>query len=128
MIRNLNNMSKNKKILLAILMLVFIFGNVFFGLRYYFANQALKTAREQIKEQNLNEKILNFSIMFVDKVLKTKGEVSFEDRLKLENAVRDINNQEILDQWVKFTQSKTEGDAQIEVRNLIGLLLKNIRQ
>lgn len=121
-------MGKNKKILLAILMLVFIFGNVFFGLKYYFANQALKTAREQIKEQNLNGKILNFSIMFVDKVLKAKGEVSFEDRLELENTVRDLNNQEILDQWVKFTQSKTESDAQTEVRNLIEMLVKKIRQ
>jgi len=121
-------MNKNKKILLAILVLVFISGNIFFGLKYYFADQALKTAREQIKEQNLNEKILDFSIMFVDKVLKTKGEVSFEDRLKLENAVRDINNQEILDQWVKFTQSETESEAQAEVRNLIELLLKKIRR
>ena len=101
-------------------------GNVFFGLRYYFAVQELEITREQVKAQNLNEKILNFTIMFVDKVLKAKGEVSFEDRLKLENTVREINNQEILDQWTKFTNSKTQEEAQIEIKNLIETLVKKI--
>jgi non-homologous end joining protein Ku len=118
----------NKKISLIVLVSVLVLGNIFFGLKYYFSNQSLRTAREQVKEQNLNDKVLNFSIMFVDKVLKASGEVSFEDRLKMENAVRDINNQEILDQWTKFTASKTEGEAQTEVKNLLELLIKSIKK
>ena len=116
-----------EKILLVVLISVLILSNVFFGLRYYFAVQELKTTKEQVKAQNLNEKILNFTIMFVDKVLKAKGEVSFEDRLKLENTVREINNQEILDQWTKFTNSKASEEAQTEVKNLIETLVKKVR-
>lgn len=68
-----------------------------------------------------------FTELFVEKVLKTGKEVDFETRLQLENSVRELNNAEILNQWQKFIESKTEADAQIEVRNLLEILIKNIK-
>jgi hypothetical protein len=32
-----------------------------------------------------------------------------------------------MDQWTKFTESKIESDAQVEVKNLLELLMKKIR-
>lgn len=73
-----------------------------------------------------NEKVLEFTRMFVSKVLKADAEVSFDDRLKLENLVRDLNNKFIFDQWQKFINAKTPSEAQIEVKNLLELLMNNI--
>lgn len=82
---------------------------------------------EIVKTQNnLNAQILDFMKLFIQKVLKAEKEVSFEGRLELENAVRNLHNGEILDQWQKFTDSKTEQEAQKEVRNLLEILANKI--
>jgi CRISPR/Cas system endoribonuclease Cas6 (RAMP superfamily) len=63
----------------------------------------------------------------IEKVLKAEKEVDFETRLKLENAVREINDKEILNQWIKFTESKTEDEAQNNIKNLLDLLVDKIQ-
>ncbi len=73
-----------------------------------------------------NEKILDFTKLFIAKIIKGQGEVSFEDRLQLENAVRDIKDKAIFDQWQRFSESKTEVQAQVEVKNLLELLINKI--
>jgi len=40
--------------------------------------------------------------------------------------LRDLNDEEILSQWRKFTESKIKEDAQEEVKNLLQLLLAKI--
>lgn len=52
--------------------------------------------------------------------------MSFDTRLKLEAAVRSLDDEEILSQWQKFTESKTEAEAQTEVKNLLEMLVKKI--
>ena len=82
---------------------------------------------QKLVEQNqTNKKIADFAILFVEKVLKSEKDVDFEERLILETAVRDLNDQEILLQWRKFTESKIKEDAQREVKNLLELLFKKI--
>ena len=73
-----------------------------------------------------NEKVIAFAKLFIQKVIKSEEDVSFEDRLKLENAVRAINIQEIFDQWQEFTEAKTAAKAQEEVKNLLELLISRI--
>jgi hypothetical protein len=70
---------------------------------------------------------LDFTKLFIAKVLKADGEVSFDDRLQLENSVRDINDKTIFDQWQKLINAKTALDAQIEVKNLLEMLVDKIR-
>lgn len=79
------------------------------------------------ENQKINEKVLDFTKFFIEKVLKAEAEVDFETRLKLETSVRDLNNEEILTQWKKFTESETENQAQEEVKNLLEILIKNIK-
>jgi hypothetical protein len=74
-----------------------------------------------------NERIINFLKLFITKVLKAEGEVDFETRLKLENAVREIQDKEILDQWTKFTESKTEEEAQRNVKDLLEILVNKLQ-
>jgi hypothetical protein len=45
----------------------------------------------------------------------------------LETAVRDLKDEEILNQWQKFVDSKTETEAQKEVKNLLELLINKIK-
>ena len=112
-----------QKIILTIIILILVAVNVFFGISYFFAQKKLQTIEKQLKTQQESIKIVEFTKLFIEKVLKAEKEVSFEDRLKLENAVRDLNDDEILAQWEKFTASKTELDAQTAVKNLLELLV-----
>lgn len=113
-----------QKIILTIIILILVAVNVFFGVSYFFARQQLQIVERQLNIQQNSTKIVNFTKLFIEKVLKAEKEVSFEDRLKLENAVRDLNDDEILRQWEKFTASKTELEAQEAVKNLLELLVK----
>lgn len=70
---------------------------------------------------------MEFAKFFIEKFLKAETGVDFETRLKLENAVRDLKDEEILAQWQKFAESKTEIDAQAEVKNLLEMLIDKIK-
>jgi len=113
-----------QKIILAIVVLTLVSVNIFLGVSYFLALKQLKTTEKQLATQQSNIKIVKFTQLFISKVLKAEKEVSFEDRLVLENTVRDLNDSEVLIQWEKFTGSKTEAEAQNEVKNLLELLVK----
>ncbi|MEK9132272.1 MAG: hypothetical protein AAB606_00995 [Patescibacteria group bacterium] len=81
----------------------------------------------RVKTQTMNEKILDFNKYFIDKVLKAEGEIDFETRLKLETAVRNLNDNDILALWQKFVESKDEISAQKNVQNLLEILATKIK-
>ena len=124
----MNIFSSRKKIILTLLIVISVLGNVALGALYYLEAKESNVAKVELKNQQTNAKVISFAKLFIEKVLKAQGEVSFEERLKLENAVRDLNDPEILAQWEKFTGSKTEADAQQEVKNLLSLLVNKISQ
>ena len=66
--------------------------------------------------------ILEFNKQFIEEVLGAGKEVSFESRLGLENAVRGLNDQEILTDWQNFTKSKDPAEAQKNVLILLKAL------
>ncbi|MFH1956426.1 MAG: hypothetical protein ABIJ28_02150 [Patescibacteria group bacterium] len=114
-----------KKNIIILLIFLLIIGSIFFGWQFFSSKNSNGLNSENCGQ--INDKILSFSKMFIDNVLKSEKEVDFETRLKMENAVRDLNNKEILDQWNKFINSKTEGEAQNEVKNLLEKLISNIK-
>jgi len=118
-------MSKQK--IALIIVLILLIGNIFFGYKYFALQKELETTKATIKTQQINEKILDFTKLFIEKVLKAETEVGFETRLKLENAARNLGDEEILNQWQKFTESKTEAEAQTEVKNLLEMLIGKIK-
>jgi len=113
------------KIVYLIIVLLLLMDIVFVG-QYFASLERVKIAQNLLATYQHNEKVINFAKMFVSKILKADGEVSFEDRLALENAVRDINSQPIFDQWQKFINAKNETEAQIELKNLLELLINKV--
>jgi Na+-transporting NADH:ubiquinone oxidoreductase subunit NqrC len=119
-----NGVNKPKTILIIILIL--LAGNVFLGVKYFSVVKELRQTQAALETQKTNDKILEFTKLFIEKVLKAETEVDFETRLKLETAVRNLGDEEILSQWQKFIDSKTEADAQEEVKNLLEILVNKI--
>jgi len=117
----------NQKIILTTIILLLIVGNVYLGFKYLNIQKQLRQTQTALQTQKTNEKVLEFTKLFIKKVLKAETEVDFETRLKLENAVRDLEDEEILNQWQKFVNSKTESEAQTEVKNLLELLIDKIK-
>lgn len=112
------------KVIVAILLL----GNIFFALNYFFVNDKLKTSEENRIKSEINSKVLNFTSLFITQVLQAEGEVDFETRLKLENAMRGLEDVEIMTAWQNFVGSSTEIEAQDSVKHLMGLLVSKIRE
>lgn len=95
--------------------------------KYFDARKQFIQVEAAVSSQSLNGKIIAFGQMFIEKVLNAKQDVSFEDRLQLENQVRALNDPEILDQWNKFVGSQNEADAQENVKELLALLFGKIK-
>ena len=80
-----------------------------------------------LTEYRYNDKVLEFMKTFIVKVLKAENEVSFEDRVTLENQVRDLKDQEITSTWNSFVKAQTELQAQDAVKKLLRLLVEKVR-
>ena len=93
---------------------------------YVSARAELQSTRQSQATNHFNQKIVSFMSLFIDAVLNARGEVDFDTRLKLANAVRDIGDPEILTQWQNFVASKDEQAAQQEVKKLLSLLVRKI--
>lgn len=117
----------NKQKIILIIILILLAGVIFFGFKYFAAQKELQQTQTALEAQKTNEKVLDFTKLFIEKVLKADTEVDFETRLQLENAVRNLEDEEILAQWQKFVESKTETRVQEEVKNLLEMLVSKIR-
>lgn len=115
-------MSDNQKIVCSAVFALLLFGNIYFAVKYFSAQKELSQAKSFLEAVQSNKKYLDFNKMFIEKILKADGEVDIETRLELENAVRNLNDAEVLAQWKKFIDSPSEKDAQEAVKNLLGLL------
>jgi len=116
-------MNKTRVLILGVIILLVI-SNLYFITSCYKSRSQTRSIANKEKQMNEREAILDFTALFVEKILQTDREVDFETRLMLENKVRDLDRQEILDQWNKFTKSTNEVEAQSEVRQLLLLLIE----
>ncbi len=120
----INNKMPSRKYL--ILIIVLIASNILFGYLYVSSKVAIRNLNTQIESQKTNAKIVLFTQLFMDKVLGGNKQVSFDDRLALENAVRDLNDKDIFDSWQSFTKAKDSNEVQNDFYSLFQLLLKKI--
>ncbi len=116
-----------RNVIFVVIILFLLASNVYFAFQYSAAKKELEETKIDLQTKEFNEKILNFTSLFIEKVLKAEGEVDFETRLNLENAVRNLGDNEILTQWQKFIGSQTEDEAQTEVKNLLEILVSKIK-
>jgi len=118
------NQSRAIKISVAIL----VIGNIYLGYNYLLATEELQKIKSAEAKVVSNEKVIDFTSLFIKKVLQADKEVDFETRLSLENAVRNLKDEEIMAQWSNFVGSKTEAEAQNSVKNLLGILVAKIQK
>lgn len=119
----MQNTNKITKIIITTLSII----TILFLFLFLSSLVKLRNMETIVASQQVNEKILDFTKLFFDKVLQGTKEVSFDDRLKLENSVRELNDKEIFDSWVKFTKAKDQNEVQIDFYNLFQLLLNKIK-
>lgn len=120
-------MMVNKSTIYIVIIVLLLVAVIFLGVGLINTNIELKNQSQIAKVQQTNIKVVDFLRLFVTNVLKNKQEVTFEQRLQLENAVLDLQDQQILDQWHKFTESETEADAQKAAIDLLDLLVQKTR-
>lgn len=112
--------------LFTIIILILVASNVFFATQYFKSSASVQSVSADMTKRAETQKIASFLNLFVTKVLQADGEVSFEDRLKLENLVRDLNDKDILSKWQKFVDSSKEADAQKNLKDLLQLLSEKL--
>ena len=86
--------------------------------------KTVNNCNQSIASLASKNQILDFTQMFVQKILMANQDIDFDTRLELETEVRNLNDQDILAQWQKFTKSTTKTDASNEAKNLLELLVK----
>lgn len=115
-----------KKLILTLVFIFLLFGVIGLGVQCYFLINQQKALEKELENQKTNEKIVTFLDLFIEKVLQSNQEISFEDRLKLENSVRDLNDSEILSLWETFTEATTADEVQSYCKDLLEALVKKI--
>ena len=116
-----------KSAVFAIIIVLLIGVNLYTISRLVTVNRQLAGLEATATQRTVNDKVLVFTKLFIEKVLKAKSEVNFEDRLQLENMVRDLKDDAILKDWNAFVGSKTELEAQNGVKELLTELANKIR-
>jgi len=112
-------LDKTNKILIIVLC-ISVLANAFF---IFMCARTYVVLTKSIEAKQIKYNVLSFANMFVEKVLMAEGDVDFDTRLTLENTVRNLNDQEIFDQWQNFTKSSSE-NASVEIKKLLDLLIK----
>jgi len=117
---------RHKQLISYLVIIFLLFGIISLGIQCYFLKSQEKICEQREKTQNGNAKIINFLNLFIEKVLQSKTDISFEDRLKLENTVRDLNDSEILSLWETFTEAKTADEVQAYCKDLLQALVRKL--
>lgn len=106
-----------------ILMLLLVAGNIFFSIQY---TQSVINERERVglaEENGTNRvQVAKFLKYFIDTVLNTQGTISFDDRVKLENDIRQIKNPALINMWNEFVNSADSKVAQANAVKLMSML------
>ena len=99
------------------LLLVMLAGNIYLSIQYISNMQAEQSA----KVDNTNVRIQTSRVLkeYIDVVLNTTGTISYDNRVKLENDVRQLQNPLITKQWDAFVAST---DAKVAQGNAVKLM------
>lgn len=114
--------NKNRFILIVVTGLLVI-TNAYFMLKTYSLSKELAISEADATSVHKNEKIINFTRVFIEKVLNADKEVDFNTRLQLENDVRNLKDDEVLAGWQKFIESKTNTEAAENTKELLKILI-----
>lgn len=111
----------SKKNIAKILLISSLLANVILGLAFFAYAYRMGVISQNQQDKS---KIVSFTNLFIEKVLVSNQEVDFDTRLTLETMVRDLHDEEIFNQWQKFTQTASGVAASAEAKKLLSLLAK----
>lgn len=121
-------MLMNKK--MHIIVLILLAANVVTFVSYVRAKSDARAVRAELAQAEARPaqgaEVKAFLSFFVSSVLQADGEVSIEDRLRLESDIRAIGDAELLSLWTAFVASGTEEEAQRNVEALLAGLAAKI--
>lgn len=116
---------KNQKIILGVI-IILLLGNLFWAINYFGGwKNGVQKHYEQIQKNNAE--VSDFIKLLIIKVLRSDAEVSFEDRLKLEESVREFNDSKILEKWQNFVNANNESEGRKKLLDLLDGLVTKIQ-
>ncbi len=118
-----------KNLLPTLIILILLISNIYLSTQFFSVNKQL----QQIKSQNtgtvsVRAQALQVLREYLDVVLNTKGTVSADDRIKLENDLRQLQDQKITTAWDQFVGSKDSNTSKENAVKLIALLEDKIAE
>ena len=112
------------RLLSNVLMLILVSGNIFFSIQYMDSIQQQSNKDSQEETRSIERlQTARFLKLFIDTVLNTKELISFENRVKLENDVRQLGDKAITAQWDMFvssTDTKLAQEAAVKLMSMLG--------
>ena len=106
-----------------VLMLILVAGNIFFSIQY---TEGIRQQNDQanlvVNKDATRIQVARFLKFFIDTVLNTQGTIAFDDRVKLENDIRQIGDASLTTQWTDFVNSKDAKVAQASAVKLMSML------
>lgn len=120
---NLNAGLDKARLVSNVLMVILVMGNIFFSIQYI-SNIQQQANRDTQEEAKSTERLqtARFLKLFIDTVLNTKEAISFENRVKLENDIRQLGDSNLTKQWDLFVGSKDPKTAQEAAVKLMSML------
>jgi hypothetical protein len=99
-------------------------GNLFFSVQYIYS---IKADQVQVVDKGAQEvmriKNANFLKLFINKVIKASSSISYEDRVQLENDVRQIHDPSLIAQWdLYIVSNKNPKEAEDAATDLMLIL------
>ena len=106
-----------------LLMVVLVAMNIYFSVQYS-AEIRANEDRQDAEQEKTAERIqqAKFMKLFVDNVLGTSGVITFDDRVRLENDIRDLEDVKALELWEVFVASEDATEAQVNAVELMSYL------
>lgn len=111
-----------------VLMIVLVAGNIFFSINYIENNRRLNELNPEDKVAADTKRIqtARFLKYFIETVLNTEKQISYEDRVKLENDVIQLQDIDVKKAWDEFVASKDGVTAQQNAVKLMNLLTSKL--
>lgn len=116
-------MISGRKLILIFFILLLCLSLAVNGWLAYLLYQTIRIS----EAQQINNKVLSFTDMFIEKVLLADKEINFDTRLELETAIRSIDDQQIFNQWQNFTKAEDKEYASEQAKLLLKILVNKIK-
>ncbi len=113
---------ERNRIISNILLIILLAGDLYFSVQYVYNLRHQFPVVDEGQKELSRIRNANFLKLFIDKVIRTNDKVSYEDRLKLETSVRQIQSLDVMEKWKIFVSSKDTRDVEAAAIDLMFVL------